>query len=163
MKFSNINGICPCGSGKQYSACCGPLHAGSDTAKTAEALMRARYSAFVVGDEAFLQKSWHSSTRPAQVLEKDADKTHWSGLNVIDCIAGGENDTDGTVEFIARFEVHKQAGQLHEVSSFRHEDGHWYYVDGQSKKNETIRSDKIGRNEPCPCGSGKKYKKCCGR
>ncbi len=125
--------------------------------------MRARYSAFVVGDEAFLQNSWHPSTRPSRVLDNNTDITHWSGLKVMGCNAGGENDTDGTVEFIARFEVHNQAGQLHEVSTFRREDGHWYYVDGESKKTQTARSDKIGRNQPCPCGSGKKYKKCCGK
>ena len=125
--------------------------------------MRARYSAFVVGNEDFLQHSWHASTRPQRVLEKDADKTQWSGLKIIDCVKGGAGDSEGTVEFIARFTIHKQAGQLHEVSSFTFEDDRWLYVDGENKKGETVRSEKVGRNEPCPCGSGKKYKKCCGK
>jgi len=34
----------------------------------------------------------------------------------------------------------------------------------EQRKSGTIRKEKkIGRNDPCPCGSGKKYKKCCGR
>lgn len=154
---------CPCGSQDNYAECCGLLHSGKQQAATAEALMRARYSAFVVEDENYLLQSWHSSTRPERVLENDTQHTEWKGLNVIECHAGAEGDRDGTVEFIARFTVHKQAGQIHEVSKFMFEDDRWFYLDGEAKKGITATSEKIGRNEPCPCGSGKKYKKCCGK
>ena len=163
MNTNSAPKLCPCGSQRDYSKCCGALHSGKQQAKTAEALMRARYSAFVVEDEDYLQQSWHSSTRPGQVLDNNNQQTQWNGLKVIDCKAGVEGDTEGTVEFIARFTVHKQPSQVHEVSKFIFEDERWFYLDGEAKKGTTVTSNKTGRNEPCPCGSGKKYKKCCGK
>lgn len=154
---------CPCGSPRHYAECCGLLHSGGQQASSAEALMRARYSAFAVEDEAYLLQSWHHSTRPERVLENDSSATEWKGLNIIACHDGAEGDNGGTVEFIARFTVHKQPGQVHEISTFVFENGHWLYLDGAAKKGVTVTTEKIGRNEACPCGSGKKYKKCCGK
>ncbi len=114
---------CPCGSGQPYAECCGPLHRGDGTAGTAEALMRSRYSAFAVGDVAYLRSSWHPSTRPARL---DLDPTlSWLGLEVLHA-EGGLFDTTGVVEFRARH----NRGVLHERSRFTREGGRWFYLDG---------------------------------
>ncbi|MGD8999730.1 MAG: YchJ family metal-binding protein [Granulosicoccaceae bacterium] len=154
---------CPCGSDLQYAECCGPLHDGARQAATAKALMRARYSAFVTRNETFLLDSWHSSTRPDHVFEANEVPPDWRGLSVLNTQRGGEHDDDGQVEFIARFEIDGKPGQLHETSEFRREQGQWRYLDGRTNKGQPLRREKTGRNDPCPCGSGKKYKKCCGR
>jgi SEC-C motif-containing protein len=116
---------CPCGTGERYAACCGPLHRGDEAAATAEALMRSRYSAFAVGDVAYLRSSWHASTRPAR-LEVDPS-LRWLGLEVLHA-QGGMLDTAGVVEFRARHD----RGVLHERSRFVREGGRWLYLDGTS-------------------------------
>lgn len=119
---------CPCGSGDAYDDCCGRYHRGDATAPTAEALMRSRYSAFAVGDAAYLLTTWHPRTRPA-ALELDDDVT-WRHLDVVRTEHGGPWDDDGTVEFTAHFVSSAGRGRLHEVSRFVREDGRWFYVDG---------------------------------
>jgi SEC-C motif-containing protein len=68
------------------------------------------------------------------------------------------------VEFIARYVEKGQTVNHHEIAQFRREEGFWYFYDGQAPKPRTIKREtpKVGRNAPCPCGSGKKFKKCCG-
>lgn len=156
---------CPCGSGRDLADCCGPILDGVP-APTAEALMRSRYSAFVVG------RLDHLETTLAPEARGDYDPDHtsqwaeqatWRGLEIVDTVAGGVDDATGEVEFIARFRIHGQDHAHHERSSFRRIDDIWHYVDGFTPKPETrVVGRKVGRNEPCPCGSGKKYKKCCG-
>jgi len=121
-------GRCPCGSGDAYDDCCGCCHRGDAVAPTAEALMRSRYSAFAVGDAAYLLASWHASTRPA-TLELDAGTT-WRHLDVVRTERGSPWDTAGVVEFTAHFASEARRGRLHEVSRFVHEGGRWFYVDG---------------------------------
>jgi SEC-C motif-containing protein len=121
---------CPCLSGLPYAECCGPLHRGERTAPTAETLMRSRYSAFAVGDAAYLLATWHPSTRP-EALELD-DATRWRRLDVLAASAGGPFDRTGTVEFRAHYRDADGAGSLHEVSRFVREDGAWSYVDGDA-------------------------------
>ena len=120
---------CPCGSGRRLEACCGLLHAGTQQAATPEALMRSRYSAFVLGDEADLRATWHASTRPEQ-LDLAADgAVRWLGLEVRGSAMADE--MHGTVEFVARYRVGGRGQRLHETSRFvREADGRWYYVDG---------------------------------
>jgi SEC-C motif-containing protein len=119
---------CPCGSGLDYAGCCGRLHAGSATAATAEQLMRARYSAFAVGDPAYLLATWHSTTRPPTV---DLDpRIRWIGLEVLRTTGGGLLGSVGTVEFRAHSVVDGAAGSQHEDSRFVREDGRWRYLDG---------------------------------
>ena len=119
---------CPCGTGLAYPECCGRLHAGEAAAATAEQLMRSRYSAFVVGDPAYLLATWHSTTRPRSL---DLDPSlRWTGLDVLASSGGGLLAADGTVEFRAAFRHDGGAGSRHEVSRFRREDGGWRYVDG---------------------------------
>lgn len=118
---------CPCLSGLTYEACCGRLHAGAASAQTAEQLMRSRYSAFAVGDTAYLVATWHPSTRPTS-LELDPDR-RWYRLDILRTDRGGPFDTEGVVEFRAYHRSAGDKGSQHEVSTFVREDGHWLYVD----------------------------------
>lgn len=122
-----LNKLCPCESGLHYQQCCVLLHVGSP-APNAEALMRARYSAYVLGLEDYLLKTWHPDTRPdALNLSLDMD-TKWLGLTVMRSEQTAA--TKAIVEFIARYKVGgAQAERLHEVSSFEYLD-RWYYVNG---------------------------------
>lgn len=118
---------CPCGSARAHADCCGRLHAGAP-ADTAEALMRARYSAYVRGDAGYLRASWHPSTRPDALELGDAAATRWLGLEVKRHVPDGDR---ATVEFVARYRVGGgSAARLHEISRFVREDGRWYYLDG---------------------------------
>lgn len=120
---------CPCGSGTTTTACCGRWHAG-EPAPTAEALMRSRYSAYVIGLENYLLATWHASTRPTSLeLAAQSPKPVWLGLTV----KRHENPTAETavVEFVARMRIGGGSAQrMHEVSRFVREDGRWYYIDG---------------------------------
>jgi len=120
---------CPCGSKLTYVDCCGRYHNGPQhlQAPSAEALMRSRYSAFVLGFRDYLLATWHTSTRPAD-LEPDPPEMKWLGLDVKRAI---QQDSDhATVEFVARSKLAGRAHRLHEVSRFVREEGRWYYVDG---------------------------------
>ncbi|WP_282784910.1 YchJ family metal-binding protein [Nocardia sp. CC201C] len=119
---------CPCGSSAPYAQCCGPLHRGEGRAATAEALMRSRFSAFAVGDEAYLLRSWAPETRPATVEFEPGMR--WEALEIVGSTGGGPFHTAGTVEFRAHYRAHGRAGTLHEHSRFRRDDGAWVYVDG---------------------------------
>ncbi len=152
---------CPCGSGGAFGECCSPYLAGTAEAPTAERLMRSRYTAYVLGNAEYLSRTWHPATRPADLGLDDG--TTWQGLTVISTSGGGEADERGIVEFTARCRVKETPGNLHEVSEFVRQQGRWFYLDGEAPKRMPVKSgSKIGRNEPCPCGSGKKYKRCCG-
>lgn len=115
---------CPCGTGKAHASCCGPLHQGSPAA-TAEALMRSRYSAYVLQLADYLSATWHPSTRPPTL---ELDPPRWLGLQVKRHEASGDT---ATVEFVARYKVGGKAGRLQECSRFVREDGRWYYLDGE--------------------------------
>ena len=121
---------CPCGTGLPLDDCCGPLHAGVATAGTAERLMRSRYSAFAVGDPAYLLASWHSTTRP-RTLDLDPD-VRWTGLEVLATTGGALLAAEGTVEFRAHWVSGSVPGTQHENSRFARENGAWRYVDGVS-------------------------------
>jgi SEC-C motif-containing protein len=115
---------CPCGSGLAYDACCGRWHAGTP-APTAEALMRARYSAYVLDRSDYVSASWHPSTRPPAIETVPGVK--WLGLEVRRHVPAGDH---AVVEFVARSKVGGRAQRLHETSRFVREAGRWYYVDG---------------------------------
>ncbi|MBY0575717.1 MAG: hypothetical protein K2P67_03865 [Gallionellaceae bacterium] len=117
---------CPCG-GADYSVCCGRYHGGLP-APDAEALMRSRYSAYVLGLESYLLATWHPDTRPAE-LDLAADKMKWIGLDIKNCTA--ESADQATVEFVARYKIAGRAHRLHEISRFVCVEGQWFYVDGK--------------------------------
>jgi SEC-C motif-containing protein len=156
---------CPCGSKREFEACCAPYIAGAP-APTAEALMRSRYTAYSLGNLDYIEKT---CTGPAaqSFSRADAERslpgTQWLGLDVKGTRQGRENDSVGTVKFTFRYRHLGQDFSHTETSSFRRIDGAWFYEQGEFKeKSASKQTDRIGRNDPCPCGSGKKYKKCCG-
>ena len=117
---------CPCGSAWSYDRCCGRLHRGEVPAATAEQLMRARYSAFAVGDDAYLLRTWHPSTRPRRVRFDPGRR--WVRLEVLHTQGGGLLDNEGTVEFVAHHQRGDDRRELYEVSTFVRDDGHWRYL-----------------------------------
>lgn len=130
MSRPDTNAACPCGSGRDYARCCGPYLDGASVPPSAEALMRSRYTAYVRGDAHYLLRTWHPSTRPAE-LDLATPGLRWLGLTIKRCEHGGPNDAEGTVEFVARMRRGGRAARLHEISRFVREDGHWLYVDGK--------------------------------
>lgn len=156
---------CPCGSTREYDACCGPLLARESKATTAEALMRSRYTAFTKGDVDYLEQTLRPDTRDdfdRESVSAWAKDSTWQGLEIRSTEAGGEADDKGVVEFVAHFSFQDKPQVHHETSVFSKDaDGTWYYVDGKMGPPPR-KVQKIGRNDPCTCGSGKKYKKCCG-
>ena len=150
---------CCCDSGLLVGDCCGPIVAGDSNAATAEALMRSRYTANVLRNTDYLLATWHPSSRP-QSMNGDTIPV-WCGLTVLSVDKGIEGDEQGVVEFRALYKTGTGIGILHEKSRFVYENGCWFYVDGQLIKGSSCKCGKTGRNSLCPCGSGKKYKKCC--
>ncbi|MEV8517532.1 YchJ family metal-binding protein [Dactylosporangium sp. NPDC051484] len=117
---------CPCGLGEPYDDCCGKYHRGAEP-PSAELLMRARYTAYVVGDRQFLLRTWHETTRPrALTLEEDQN---WQGLTILDREGGGLFDTEGVVEFRARYVAEGRPGRMHDRSRFVKVGGAWRYLD----------------------------------
>ena len=158
---------CPCQSGKAYAECCEPLILGVEKALTAEALMRSRYTAHVKTQIDYIYQTTHPSKR--HTVDRDkvkawSKKSQWQGLEILKTTAGGSEDQSGTVEFVARYREKDRPVRHHEIAQFVKNQDCWYFMDGQAPKPvPTVRQGpKIGRNDPCPCGSGKKYKKCCG-
>lgn len=122
---------CPCG-GASYAACCAPFIEHHAIAPSAAELMRSRYTAYTLRDSAYVQATWHASTRPAAPPE-DEPNLKWLGLDV------RRHATDGdtaTVEFVARYKIDGRAYRLHEISRFVREDGRWFYVDGSFPEGE---------------------------
>ncbi|WGI25693.1 YchJ family metal-binding protein [Halomonas alkaliantarctica] len=156
---------CPCGSQLTLDTCCGRYHQG-EFAPTPEALMRSRYSAFVLGLSDYLLTTWHPTTRPAE-LAPDPD-AEWKSLSIVS--AEPPLDNSGYVHFRACFyerareHKHERGREpkgwhvLEEVSRFIKEQQRWWYIDG----TPTLSRLKPRRNDPCLCGSGRKLKVCCG-
>ncbi|GAA0334017.1 YchJ family protein [Morganella psychrotolerans] len=157
MPHFTDNALCPCGSEKNMAQCCGPYLSGQQSAPDARALMRSRYSAFVTHNADHLIRTWYPPER-AQLVRDDLEtgftQTQWLSLNIIDFQTGPVPD-EAFVEFCACFIDKKSEDKqlIHERSRFRLIDNQWFYLDGVTPQT--------GRNDPCPCGSGKKYKKCC--
>lgn len=118
---------CPCGNARALAACCGPFLDGTAVPESAEALMRSRYSAYVLDRRDYLLASWHPSTRPAQI-DPPAPGLRWLGLEVRRAVDTGDDTAE--VEFVARSKIGGRAQRLHERSRFVREGGRWSYVDG---------------------------------
>ncbi len=154
--------ICPCGSGKEYKDCCEQVISGEVKAETAETMMRSRYTAYVNKDVDYVMKTTHpdkvGELNKAE-LKEWADSTVWERLDII------QTDGNELVEFSAFYRENDETQQHHELAQFKKFDGEWYFYDSQFPKSGTVvnTTPKVGRNDKCPCGSGKKYKKCCGK
>lgn len=158
--------ICPCGSGSSYSECCEPIISGVLTAQTAEQLMRARYSAYVFAKMDFIFESTHPEYCEGYDhagTKEWAESAEWLGLEIISTNKGTSDDSIGEVEFIARFSEKGEKREHHEAGQFKKKDGNWLFTEGKMVRSKPLTVIKIGRNDPCTCGSGLKYKKCCGK
>jgi SEC-C motif-containing protein len=128
--MNNPSESCPCDASASYPACCGRYLDDSQCPETAEALMRSRYVAYVQGRADYLLQTWHPATRPT-TLDLESEPVRWLGLQVHRVEAGGLQDNEGIVEFVARYKVGGRAHRLHEVSRFVREAGRWFYRGAQ--------------------------------
>ncbi|MBD1557884.1 YchJ family protein [Vibrio sp. S9_S30] len=164
---------CPCGNPQPYQDCCEIVHLNHAAAAQPEMLMRARYSAHVKGLVDFVVNTYHPSKKANEQREDIARSVNsdWCKLDVINTESGSHAD-EGYVEFKAYFNEDNKQYCLGERSRFLRENGVWYYIDGifpeetqpmeDPRLSQPVTNLKVGRNDPCICGSGKKFKKCCG-
>jgi SEC-C motif-containing protein len=162
--------ICPCRlidtDKRDYAECCKPYLEEGTAPPTAEALMRSRYTAFTRGDIDYLEDTLAPDARDdfdKKAITHWAKQSEWLGLELLSTEEGREGDAAGYVEFIAHFNHEGERYAHRERSLFRKLDGRWYFQEEANRKSQPIvKGPQPGRNDPCPCGSGKKYKKCCG-
>lgn len=158
---------CPCGKGESLETCCGPYIDGSKVPETAEQLMRSRYTAFATGKVDYIIAT-HDPERRSDVDEQGAadwsKNSEWLGFELISSEKGGPEDDAGVVEFVAKYKIKGVTLTHRERSIFRKHNNRWVFVDGQMVNGPPVKrtEPRVGRNEPCPCGSGKKYKRCHG-
>lgn len=151
---------CPCGSGMLYQQCCYPYHQGEQP-ETPEQLMRARYCAFVMGNGVFLFATHLVDTRGTLTADNYVlPSRQWLGLAITQHQIA-EDGQQGWVTFKARYRENSQLFTHHERSRFVYAAHQWFYADGIFDPKDGV--EKVSRNVLCPCGSGKKYKRCCGR
>ena len=157
--------LCYCNSNKEFVQCCKPIIQGNKKALTAEQLMRSRYSAYATSESQYLLNTTHPSQ---QKNHKETDikawaiANKWQKLEIISKVQGQQEDNRGKVEFKAYYLDSNGIVQVHhEKSLFIKELQQWYYFSGVI--NPKTSNNEPNRNDPCPCGTGKKYKKCCGR
>ncbi len=158
------NELCPCSSKKAYAECCGLFISGENSPSTPEELMRSRYTAYVQANMEYIARTMKSPAADHFNIEASrawAKKVKWAGLEVVEAT---QDANKGIVEFCAYYAEDNKKEVLHEISEFLFENGKWYYLNGIYPSPEKTPSapSKIGRNDPCSCGSSKKYKKCCG-
>jgi SEC-C motif-containing protein len=129
--------------------------------------MRSRYSAYV---EHALSYIFATCIREGKegIDERQtrawSERSTWLGLKILALTGGGPEDTSGSVEFEAHYERDGLRDVHHEKARFKKTGGKWMYDEGEVESRTVVRSSpKVGRNDPCPCGSGKKYKFCHGR
>ncbi len=151
---------CECGLEKPFDECCGRFLNGGAKAGTAEELMRSRFVAFGMGDFDYIERT---QVDPLPPEVRDRKLPEWETLKVVTTSKGSEDDSTGVVEFVAHYH-HHGCHNHHEKARFSKVDGEWKYVNGDITEHGTVKRShpKVGRNDVCPCGSGKKYKRCCG-
>lgn len=156
MTDAKPNKHCPCGSGKALRLCCQPFFEDLTAVPSAEHLMRARFSAYLLGHQGhFLVQSWHPDQRAGLLASELDTVTHrWKNLTVLEHVAAGDRSE---VTFLAFYETPDGLEVMHERARFVRENNHWYYVDGQQFDTRVP-----SRKTPCLCGSGKPFKRCCG-
>lgn len=162
-----------------FEKCCGPFLSGEALPDSAEKLMRSRYTAYTRSEIDYIKTTMVPEAREgfdAEATRQWAQGSKWKGLQIVGTKKGGPDDSTGMVEFIATYEKDGNGLDHHEVSQFRKtQKGQWLFVDGEAHEHKegeghhhaekpvTVKREgtKIGRNDPCHCGSGKKFKKCC--
>jgi len=158
--------LCPCGSQIDYDACCLPVISGKQKAVTAEQLMRSRNSAYVKKEIGYILTSLHPDHRSGYDESRSsawAESATWHGIKIMKTVEGGATESKGQVEFVVSYTENGLKQEHHEHSTFEKKDGTWFFVSGKTMPRLlSPGAPKTGRNEPCPCGSGKKFKKCCG-
>jgi SEC-C motif-containing protein len=164
--------LCPCratdATQLTYAECCKPYIEEARPAPSPEALMRSRYTAYVLGKIDYLHDSLAPEVRydfDRAMVTNWSTQSKWLGLKILETEEGKPGDLRGFVEFAADFIMNGEEMRHHERSLFRFDeaDWRWYFVEEAKRKGEPIvKGAQPGRNDPCPCGSGKKYKKCCG-
>jgi SEC-C motif-containing protein len=157
---------CPCGSGRPYNECCEPYITGVQKPPTAEALMRSRYAAYAEHAIDYIVKTYVQEGKESIDIKETrswSENSRWLGLKILSVTKGGTADTTGVVEFEASYERDGLRDIHHERAKFKKIDDRWFYDEGDVVPKTMVRAaPKVGRNEPCPCGSGKKYKHCHG-
>lgn len=159
-----MTALCPCGTGKAYTDCCEPFIKGKKKPAIAEDLLRSRYTAFARAEVSYIVETTHPKSRHTvneQEIRRWATTSQWEKLEIV-----GQEEIDGRVEieFVATYTQKGNHNRHHEIAIFSKDGGRWYFEDGRAAPQEQVRHEtpKAGRNDPCPCGSGKKFKKCCG-
>lgn len=170
--------LCPCQSQKEFSQCCEPFLTKKAKPETAEQLMRSRYTAFAQVNVDYLKDTLAPESQKDFDLKETREwskNAEWRGLQILSTQEGQSGDQKGKVEFVATYAYKGDALDHHETALFRKDSaGQWLFVDGDghthpagethhhhTKPQTHVREEpKVGRNDPCPCGSGKKYKKC---
>jgi SEC-C motif-containing protein len=157
---------CPCGSEHAFAKCCEPYITGKAKPRRAEQLMRARYTSYATGAIDFVEKTQIPEVGFDRASsEKWSKESEWKGLEIVGLKKGGENDDTGNVGFIAYYRQGGEDREHHEIALFEKRGGEWLFVDGKPPSPETHKNAEKapGRNDPCHCGSGKKFKKCHGK
>jgi SEC-C motif-containing protein len=158
----NIQTLCRCGSGIDYAQCCGPFHSGEKKPATAEALMRSRFTAYALRNADYLQNTWDAAGRP-EAIDFSKETVEWLRLEIAKVKKGGAKDNKGVVEFKAYYLQDGEEYVMNEISQFVKRANGWFYLDGVVKSIGKVGLQaNQGKNAPCPCGSGKKFKRCCG-
>lgn len=154
----NTKAQCPCGLPEPYNVCCGVFHKRSASPKTAEQLMRSRYSAFALSEFGYLLDTSPVVDRDAALaqLEKSNVGCKWLSLEVIDSVDGA-----GTVEFVARYFQSGTVHSMRERSQFEKKNGCWLYINGEMMASDEPIIQSM--NAVCFCSSGKKFKRCHGK
>lgn len=156
---------CPCGSQKNYLTCCGLYIENQAKAKTPEALMRSRYTAYTQARIDYIKNTMQGTPLEGfNEIEatRFAKQANWTGLQVIKSYMDKANENLGYVEFIASYLEQGKPANIHELSEFQRHNDTWFYTNSLEPKGRTIKKLKISRNGPCHCGSQKKYKNCHG-
>ena len=164
MKTISPDSPCPCSSSLNYMVCCQPLINGKIEAETVAQLMRSRFTAFAIHHEAYLLKTWDKKNRPKKITFNT--EIDWKTLEIVSETKGGVNDTRGVVKFKAYYTLNDLEQVMNEASRFKKEKGKWFYLDGIVKsvtEEDAQQPLNQGLNAPCQCGSGKKFKRCCGK
>ena len=157
---------CPCGSGSAFDACCAPFLSGDAVPETAEQLLRSRYTAFTRKNTDYVLNTTH----PDQVKKLDieavaawAENATWKALEIYRVDKGAKGDDEAWIDFIARYDEEGEEIEHSERAHFVKHEGRWVFDHQRSGTPQLQAATKVGRNDPCPCGTGKKFKKCCGK